>query len=134
MQKIPFKKFIPGIAWFFIVLVLMCLPGDDLPPTDWLHINFLDKWLHMMVFGLLVFLFCWPFNKSGFENAERKIFFIKIALSVCLWGLALEFVQKYFIPGRSFDLIDWLADSLGAFITYFVCKKIFVSPGYTQTG
>ncbi|MEP6597093.1 MAG: VanZ family protein [Ginsengibacter sp.] len=128
MYKISFKKFIPGIAWFFIVLILMCLPGKDLPPTDWLHINSLDKWLHITVFGFLVFLFCWPFYKSVFSESQRKYYFIKIALAVSLWGLTLEFVQKYFIPGRSFDLVDWAADSIGALITYFICRRIFAKP------
>jgi hypothetical protein len=22
-------RFIPGIAWFFVILVLICLPGED---------------------------------------------------------------------------------------------------------
>ena len=126
MRKITLKKFMPGIAWFFIILILMCLPGDDLPPTDWLHINFLDKWLHMVVFGLLVFLFCWPFHKSIFTEGERKHYFIKITIAVSLWGLTIEFIQKFFIPGRSFDLFDWVADSIGALITFFICRRIFI--------
>jgi len=129
VQKAFFKKFIPGIAWFFIVLTLMCLPGDELPPTDWLHINFLDKWLHMAVFGCLVFLFCWPFNNSGFNKVQRKYYFLKIVLAFSVWGLAIEFIQKYFVPGRSFDLFDWAADSIGAFISFFICRKIFIKAG-----
>ena len=125
MRKLSFKKFIPGIAWFFIVLILMCLPGDDLPPTDWLHINFLDKWLHVAVFGFLVFLLCWPFYKSSFSNIQRKYYFVKITIAVSLWGLALEFIQKYFIAGRSFDLFDWAADSIGALIAFYICRRIF---------
>lgn len=126
VQKIKLKKFIPGIAWFFIVLILMCLPGEDLPPTDWLHIDFLDKWLHIMVFGLLVFLFCWPFNASSFSSAQRKYYFIKIAIAVSLWGLTVEFIQKYYIPGRSFDWVDWVADSIGALTAFFICLRVFI--------
>ncbi|MEO6452712.1 MAG: VanZ family protein [Ginsengibacter sp.] len=126
MQNISYKKFIPGIIWFFVVLVLMCLPGEDLPPTDWLHINFLDKWLHICVFGLLVFLFCRPFGGSVFNRQERKHYFIKIALAVSVWGLAIEVIQKFFIPGRSFDLMDWAADSIGSTLGFFICFYIFI--------
>ena len=132
MHKISFKKFIPGIAWFFVVLILMCLPGDDLPPTDWLHINFLDKWGHMAVFGCLVFLFCWPFHYSVFSEIQRRHYFIKIALAVSIWGLALEFIQRYFVPGRNFDLFDWAADSIGALIAFFICRRIFIKPDKGQ--
>jgi len=126
VKKIPLKKFIPGIAWFFVVLVLMCLPGKDLPPTDWLHIDYVDKWLHISVFGLLVFLFCLPFYKSVFNKEERRMYFIKIALAASVWGLAIEFIQKYFIPGRSFDLLDWAADSVGATLSLLISVWFFV--------
>ncbi len=123
MQKISFKKFIPGIAWFFIVLVLMVLPGNELPETDWLHINYFDKIMHVGVFAFLVFLFCWPFYKSGVSKAERKRYFIKIALSVSIWGLTTELIQKYIVIGRSFDLMDWTADSIGALIALLFTKR-----------
>ncbi len=123
MQKIPFIKFIPGIAWFFIVLFLMCLPGNELPETDWLHINYFDKIMHIVVFAFLGFLFSWPFYKSGVSKAERKSYFIKIALSVSIWGLTTEFIQKYIVIGRSFDLMDWAADSIGALIALLFTKK-----------
>jgi VanZ family protein len=126
LKNISFKKFIPGIAWFFVVLFLMCLPGEDLPPTDWLHINFLDKWAHIAVFGILVLLFCWPFYKSGYDEIKRKYYFIKITLAASVWGLTIEFIQKYFVPGRSFDLFDWAADTIGALITFFICQRIFI--------
>ena len=123
MQKIPFKKFIPGIAWFFIILVLMCLPGNKLPETGWLDINYFDKIMHVVVFGFLVFLFCWPFYKSAVSKPERKRYFIKIALSTSIWGLTTEFIQKYIAIDRSFDLLDWTADSIGALIALLVTRK-----------
>jgi VanZ family protein len=111
----------PGIAWFFIVLVLMCLPGEKLPQTG----NFYDKWLHFGVFGFLVFLFCWPFYRSHFSRKERNNYFIKIALSAAVWGLIIELIQKFFVQGRSFDLLDWVADSIGALLGFFVSSYIF---------
>ncbi|MDQ6755566.1 MAG: VanZ family protein [Bacteroidota bacterium] len=126
MQKISFKKFLPGIAWFFIVLYLTCLPGNDLPKIGWLtKIIFFDKWVHIGLFGMLMFLFCFPFYRSSFTAKERLYYFIKIAIAVSVWGLTIEFIQKYFVPGRSFDLLDWFADSLGAAIAYWFCSKKF---------
>jgi len=40
-----------------------------------------------------------------------------------VWGLATEFIQKFFIPGRAFDLLDWLADSVGAVLVYVFYSK-----------
>jgi glycopeptide antibiotics resistance protein len=125
MQKISIKKFLPGIAWFFIVIVLTCMPGDDVPKVGWLNMIYFDKWVHAGMFGGLTFLFCMPFYKSAFSSAERLNYFIKIAISASIFGLAIEFIQRYFTTGRSFDLFDWAADSVGALIAFLFCRKKF---------
>jgi VanZ family protein len=126
MKKLEIKKFIPGIAWFFVVMIIMCMPGDEIPTVDWLTRISFDKVVHVGVFALLAILFCWPVYRSGFATRERLHYFIKVSIAVSIWGLAIEFIQKYFVPGRSFDLIDWAADSLGALIAYWICSKIFI--------
>ncbi len=126
MQKISIKKFLPGIAWFFVVLVLTTLPGNDFPKEDWLDKIYFDKWVHIGMFGGLTFLFCLPFYKSNFSAQQRLYYFIKIAIATSIWGLTIEFIQKYFIAGRDFELLDWAADSLGALIAFLFCKKIFI--------
>jgi VanZ family protein len=122
---IPLKKFIPAIGWFFLVLILLCLPGQKFPKTDdWLDKIFFDKWVHAGLFAVLAFLWMRPFVISTLpkQNILQTIF--KIALSVSIWGLATEFIQKYFAYHRSFDLWDWVADSGGALLAYIVCKKM----------
>jgi VanZ family protein len=126
-MKISFKNFIPGIAWFFVVMVLMCLPGSDIPKVSWLDkIYFFDKWVHVGVFALLVLLFCWPLYNSSLNKKQRLQYFIKITIAASIWGLTIEFIQKFFIPGRSFELLDWAADSLGALIAFWFCRKKFI--------
>ncbi len=125
-MKISLKKFIPGIAWFFIVLYIMCLPGSDIPSANWLSYIYFDKWVHVGLFALLVVLLCRPFYKSSINKRERLQYFIKIAIAASIWGLTIEFIQKYFVPGRSFDMLDWAADSFGALIAFFICRKFYL--------
>ncbi|MDP4283917.1 MAG: VanZ family protein [Bacteroidota bacterium] len=124
-QKIPFKMFLPGIAWFFIVAVLTLMPGSDVPQIGWLSgfKNF-DKIVHAVLFGGLTFLFCWPYFKHPSPLQKKINYLIKIALASCLWGITVEFLQKYFVIGRDFDLLDWAADSAGVLIALWVCSKI----------
>jgi VanZ family protein len=42
-----------------------------------------------------------------------------------VYGIAMEIVQKYFIPFRSFDLMDILADGIGCVAGYFFAIKRF---------
>lgn len=124
-QKIPFKKFLPGIAWFFIVALLTLLPGNDLPESGWLgDIAGFDKLVHIALFGGLTFLFCIPYFKVHFSFQKKLNSFIKIALATSVWGITVEFLQKYFVPGRDFELLDWAADSVGVLIAFWLCRKL----------
>jgi hypothetical protein len=124
-KKISGVKFIPGIIWFVIVMVIICLPGDDIPNEGWINIADFDKLIHACLFGGIVFLFCFPFKKAAIEKPQKLNLFIRIMLAAIVWGFTTELIQKYFIPGRQYDLMDWLADSTGAVIAFFVSKKLF---------
>ena len=127
MKDIKFIKFVPGIAWFFVVLVLLCLPGEDVPSLDWMStINF-DKFVHSGVFGLLALLFMLPVALSPMDRQAKFNYFLRIAIVTSLWGITSEFIQKFWIPGRSFDLFDWAADSLGALVAYLFCRIKFAT-------
>ena len=120
-------NFLPGIAWFLLVLILICLPGKDVPKDEFLDsINF-DKIVHSGLFGGIVFFFCMPFKKADYSKQAKLHLFIKITLATCVWGITTEFIQRYFIPGRQFDLFDWAADSFGAVVAFFVSLKFFAT-------
>jgi VanZ family protein len=119
------KKYIPGIAWFFLVLVLLCLPGSEFPKAKipFLELIFFDKWVHLSLFCILAFLWMMPFAKSNIDPQIKMQMVTKILFATCVWGLATEFIQKYFIPFRSYDLWDWVADSTGAFVAWFYWRR-----------
>lgn len=126
MIHINISRFIPAISWFFVVLVLLCVPGKEIPTINWFSKIYLDKWAHTGVFGLLALLFMLPVALSPLENKEKLQYFIRIAIATSVWGLATEFIQKYLVTGRSFDLWDWAADSLGAFSSLIICRKKYI--------
>jgi VanZ family protein len=127
LKNIPFSKFIPGIIWFFLVLILIALPQQDIPEVDnWYHQIYIDKWVHAGIFGVLTILFMWPFYKSA-TDSNKKVFFI-IAVLASIWGYLTECIQL-FVPGRSYDLLDWFADSLGVLIALlFTLRKMSKPP------
>ena len=122
------KKFIPGIAWFFLVLIVICLPGSEIPTIDtWLNDIYFDKWVHAGMFGVLTFLFIYPVTKLSLSNLIKKNTSLKIAIAAIIWGLTTEFIQRFFIPGRSFDIFDWAADSFGILSAYIFCYKKYLT-------
>ena len=124
LRDIGFKKFAPAFVCFIAVGVLIALPGDSLPTDhEWMDITYLDKWVHATMFGTLTFLFLLPVAESSMYSQQKRHYFIRIALSACIWGLTTEFIQKFYIPTRSFDLLDWAADSAGVLIAFLYCRK-----------
>ena len=127
MKSISSNPFLPGIAWFFVVLILICLPGNDIPHVDdWFKKIYFDKMVHAVMFGLMAFLFMKPVARFSISHRKKWHYFIAITLAICVWGLVTEFIQKYLIPGRTFDLNDWAADSAGAIITMLFSKRYFL--------
>ena len=119
MQQILFLKnrtrfFLPAIVWFFFSIILLTLPGSSFPKEDWLDKLWFDKWVHIVIFGIMTVLFCWGSVKQ--EKGSKKInrHFILIGILCLICGIMIEFVQKSWIPNRSFDIGDIIADGAGA--------------------
>ena len=73
-----------------------------------------DKWVHIGLFSMLAFLFClWLSRQDQLAEKKKKYFFYTGLLSLA-YGIIMEFVQESFIPNRSFDYGDIVADGVGA--------------------
>lgn len=124
-KKIPFKYFLPGIAWFFVVGILTLMPASDVPQVSWMdNIPNFDKLVHAVLFGGLSFLFALPLLKSGFSEKQKISYTLKISLAAIIWGITIEFLQKFYVPSRDFDLLDWAADVVGIIMAFWVIIRI----------
>jgi VanZ family protein len=117
-------KFIHGICWFIITLVLLSWPGSSFPKESAFHIPHLDKIVHVGLFAVLVFLFFRPFLKRNIASKKKKQILFWIAIAGLTYGIVMEFVQKFWIPNRSFDVYDILADGIGCFLPFIFFSKM----------
>src|SRR5476651_2636087 len=122
LSALTFSRFVPAIIWFIISLVLLCLPGSTIPKYPWLATIHADKWIHIWMFFILCFLFARPFRLSGLAMSQRKKWFLFIMLCGIAYGTIMEFVQKYWIPNRSFELGDIAADTVGCLLAYLISR------------
>lgn len=106
--------FIPAILCFLFTFYLLTIPGKKLPNIEWIGKFQVDKLIHISMFFTVCFLFSYPFK----ELNNRKPIILIIAIAGLLYGIAMEFVQKYFIPFRSCELNDMIADGIGSFLSY----------------
>lgn len=79
-----------------------------------------DKLFHAGAYGVLAFIAI-NYFKHQIENAKKA--FIISFIFCALYGMSDEWHQS-FIEGRQTDVLDWLADCLGAFIALVLYKKL----------
>ena len=98
-----------ALAWMGMIFYLShhpSLPTPSLFPGQ-------DKLFHALVFGTLgvLLLGALPRGAAGYSWQQAGM----SVLIVSLYGLSDE-IHQHFIPGRSSELLDWMADTLGALI------------------
>jgi VanZ family protein len=108
-------RLLPALLWFGLILYLLTIPGEELPEVNWMDGLPIDKVVHITLFLVLVLLSYWGIvsTKPG-KYPKRKLLYLGIAAIV--YGIVLEFVQKYWVPNRSFDGWDIVADGTGSFL------------------
>lgn len=102
----------PAILWILLVLYLCTIPGSDIPSNSFFEKIHMDKIVHLGLFGCTVLLLC-----IGYYRSKGHISILTLTLFwlvAAFYGLAIEFIQKYWAIDRSFDMMDALADSIGA--------------------
>jgi VanZ family protein len=110
-----------ALTWSLITTVLLCLPGSVLPKERWFDKLWLDKWVHIGLFCVMTVLWCWVSTRNSDKNIRL---FVQIAFYFLLYGIAMELVQKYFIPNRSFDFKDMIADTVGIIVGLLFSIKV----------
>ncbi len=93
---------------------------DVAPP--WFSFPGADKVAHAGIFGGLALVVYVGLIRSNADINPRARFLIPIAFSA-LYGLTDE-IHQLFVPNRSFDLLDLLADAVGATIVVAVLESL----------
>ena len=131
MQQIFFLKsqnrfILAGIGWLVFTTILLTLPVPAFPKGEWfIKIPMFDKWVHIGLFIIMAVLLCRGFYKKGISE-KLKYNFITIGIFCLAYGIIMEFVQKYFVPNRSFDIGDIIADGMGAAIGVVYSIKRYI--------
>lgn len=110
-----------AIGWWLISVILLCLPGNDLPQATWLARLYPDIWVHIGLFAGLT----WLFNRvmmQRFPGRSALPKMIWVAVLALLYGILMEWVQKEWIPGRSFEIKDMCMDAIGSLTGYVISR------------
>ena len=103
------KKF-TVLALFMFILILAIIP----PSEGQIGFPYMDKLIHFFAFLILSVSTLFAFQVT-------RIF--QLILLIICFGICIEVIQ-YFIPYRSFEILDIIADIIGALIGFKALKKI----------
>jgi len=110
-----------AIAWTGVIFYLSSQPSIDTPslfPGQ-------DKLFHMIAFGILGFFLMGGMKTTSNGYRTGQVWLVVVL--VVLYGLLDEFHQ-YFVPGRTMDIYDALADAagalLGAWTMYYLVRML----------
>ena len=113
VRRISAHLYVP-VGWTLITIILLCLPGSAIPKVGMYGLSNVDKFVHFILFGFIAMT--WTINVSLKSPLQWKKWLVIFCLFSISLGIALEFVQLYFIPNRDFDIWDIVADTLGAIV------------------
>jgi len=96
---------------FVMALIFALSHHPQLPHSD--IVPYYDKFLHVVAYAVLAAAWVFAF-KTGHENRPGRVRIFAAALAIAvLYGVSDEYHQM-FVPGRSCEAADVLADALGA--------------------
>jgi VanZ family protein len=104
------KLYYKAIVWVFIITYLCFVDGSNFNKP---HINIphLDKIVHFVMFFILGILL------GIIGHIKHTRFNIKwLPFIAIIYGGVIEIVQQLFIPTRSGDVFDWVADTVGLIV------------------
>ena len=106
-----------AILWTSIIIFLLCMPGSQVPKTagSFTFPPGTDMAVHVVLFAVLHVLWARSFQR-GFISSEYSI---RIGSFIVAFGIVMEFIQYFFVPNRSFEWEDIVADILGVVIGHF---------------
>ncbi len=118
------KQHLNSLLWALIILILCGAPSSGFPSSRFFNIPHFDKIVHFglyVVFALLLVSENNTLRNKG--GITKRSIFIALTIAI-LYGLLIEILQRYVFISRGADLLDFLANTLGAIFAIFIYKLV----------
>ncbi len=97
-----------AFIWTLLIFIGCLFPSRQLPHVA---VPFIDKWTHFVMFGIFTFL--WLCAKPTYT----AVYVVRVLVAGILLGCAIEVLQGTLTTlGRSMELLDAIADAVGALL------------------
>lgn len=117
------------IVWSVIIIVLCSIPGQEFPDASFIDIPHFDKIVHFGLYFILSVVAIKGIQQQNRFKLLKSHPYLSILIYAVFLGVNLELIQYYYIPFRSGDILDMLANFIGAISGVFLIKLRF-APQY----
>jgi Predicted integral membrane protein len=111
------------VIWAAIILILCGMPPQDVDKMKFIDIPYQDKIVHFGLYFILAVLIMAVLTLNTHLKQSKWAYVITI-LSCLFYGWLIEVMQRNFFPGRSYELMDIVADTAGAVVGVLLYKSI----------
>jgi len=122
------KAFWKVLIWALIIIIISGLPGSSIDKISFWDMLYLDKIIHLIMYYILTLFLINGLKEYPFNLKRLEIVLLSVAAGI-LYGGLIELLQKYVFVERSAEILDFIANSIGALIaglTYNFTNKIIV--------
>ena len=113
-----FRYWFPLIIYCIFIFIQSSFPSIESVP----ELPYIDKLLHFFAYAVLGAFFLRAYKTLRVRN-NLKLLIILSVLSSSLYGISDE-IHQHFVPYRSFEYFDILADVLGSLFGVFIYQYI----------
>jgi len=111
-----------ALSWATLIYYLSSQPGMGIPPV----FLFQDKLFHAFIFGILGFLSVGAMKAPVHGYKARQVWGILIL--VTLYAI-LDELHQLFVPGRTADIFDVIADMVGGMAGAWMMYHLLLKAG-----
>jgi VanZ family protein len=108
------------LGWAGLIFYLSHLPGASIPPL----IFGMDKVVHAMVFGILGFFVMGAMKAM---ESDKRVFQPWLAVVLVIAYGVLDEFHQHFVPGRTPDILDVMADTVGGMLGVWISYRVIKS-------
>ena len=112
-----------ALIYAALIFIISTLPRLTPPP---LGFRFEDKVYHFVEYSIFSFLLFLAFFKAETDFFRKNVFLFSSLIGIA-FAYSDEFHQR-FVPGRSYDFYDFLADCLGVILVQ-AALRIYLGRG-----
>jgi len=117
-----YRSALPAVLWAAWIFIASSVPSDDFPASP---IFDYDKLIHLSIYFVFAALMYRAFRFEGISPVLRSRAALLTIAIVVFYGASDEFHQ-HFVPGRSMDVFDWIADVTGGILCVAIMS--YLSP------